>query len=199
MRNWTRMLLLGLLLTIMWPILPQGHTEENRPAASKPKDATAIRLKARVFIPDPGVAPAVKDYFAEHRGEKRVHVLVQFRAVPSREQRQRLRKGFNVRLLDPVPERAFFVAMPPKLALAKKLIGPKRPARWMGVIAPEYKISPRLAMRKPRPPDEGKKERTETTPERLEAVIQFFGDVGPEERKKVLERHGAMIRSGVIA
>lgn len=146
----------------------------------------AIRLKARVFVPKPGLGDGLQSYFHKMAEEEMVHVLVQFDVIPGSDERKILEKDVRLHLLDPVPERAFFAAMPADMALAKQLLGMEKPARWVGVIEPEYKVGPWLLR-------DGIPEHAKRPGTKAELIIEFFGDVVVEHQKDILVKHGADI------
>ena len=150
-----------------------------------------IRLKSRTFVPDSGLDPSVADYLRQRPQVSRVHVLVQFRATPTLNQRQALLDSIQVRVLDPIPERAFFTAIPANIEAARSLVsGPRGTARWVGAIEPTDKVAP-WYLRDGIPPwaRHGKN--------RGEFIVQFFGDVQVPIQQRVLSQHRAEVLARV--
>jgi hypothetical protein len=146
--------------------------------AATDRTLDAIRLKARQFVPRPGVARGLATYFRSQAKEKSVHVLLQLQRDPPPAFRQTL-SGEKVRLLDPVPEHAFFAAMPPSLTLAKRLVGAETPVRWIGPIARKDKVAPWLLA-------DGIPEHAQREDDAAELVVEFFGDVPVKRQESVL-------------
>jgi hypothetical protein len=174
--------------------LQLGSTEKRatitQPSAAKDMK-NAVRLRARVFVPKPGVDRELKRYFDEMAQEKTAHVIVQFAAVPSLQEREVLEKEMKVRLLDPVPERAFFAAMPPGMALAKRLVTDGKPARWIGMIAPKDKVAPWLLR-------DGMPIHARRPEGKVEVIVQFFGDVEVKGQEQILVKHHAKVLTHVV-
>ena len=153
-------------LTILCTVLALGCRTTG--ADKEPPYGDSVRLQSRVFQPAPGIADEVVELFAKTEG--RVHVIVQFERVPSSAERQRFARDFDVRLLDTLPERAYFVGMPSDRAVASKLAGAEPPAKAFAIIEPSDKLSPGL--RKDGVPDT-----TRRKDGRPELIVLFFGDV----------------------
>jgi len=194
-----RVLSLAVGLAIAWPPPEQAASQGTSFAGGDAAGAAQIHLNRHSFTPDPGVAADVGARFQALRDRQTVHVLIQFRAMPDPALRTRLRDEWNVRLLDPVPERGFFAAMPPDPALAARLVAQGGPARWIGVMAPKDKISPTLGVVGRQPPEEGRQDPAgrpppmRLAPGMIEAIVRFFADVAPAERRRVLDRPGVRI------
>jgi hypothetical protein len=156
-----------------------------------PTEDDAIRLKSRVFVPTPGVEGRLGRYLEERSAQNRVHVLVQFRTMPTSKDRRALERDLKVRLLDAIPERAFFAAMPPRRAVAGALVARRHGARWVGAIAPEDKVSPRLLR-------EGVRTDARRPGGRAELVVEFFGDVAAESQERILRDRRAAIEARIV-
>jgi hypothetical protein len=174
-------LVAGLAVTLAWCCL---SVPANAQAAAREKSEwNAIRLKAETFVPKAGLDERLRDYFKRREARQRVHVLVQFTRVPDLGERRELERTFNLTLLDPIPERAYFAGMPAKWPLARELAGNRELVRWVGPILPAYKIAPWLPKELPewaRPRDDA-----------AEVIVQFFGDVPMKDQRQVLSRHAA--------
>lgn len=151
-----------------------------------------IRLKAREFAPTSGVSEDLAGYFQRLAGEQWVHVLVQLSSPLTASDRQGLFERLNLRLLDPVPDGAFFAAMPPDLALATDFVRAGTAGRWIGAIEPADKVAPSLIGGEilPHVRSEGGG---------LELIVQFFGDVSPGRQEEILARHGAVVSTRIEA
>ena len=176
-------LVAGLAVALAWsclsvPANAQAFLREN-------SELNAIRLKAETFIPKTGLDKRLRDYFERREARERIHVLVQFTRVPDLRERERLERIFNLTLLDPIPERAYFAGMPAKWPLAQELAGNRELVRWVGPILPAYKIAPWLPKDLPdwaRPADGA-----------AEVIVQFFGDVPVKEQRQLLNQHAAKL------
>ncbi|HSM16427.1 MAG TPA: S8 family serine peptidase [Gemmatimonadales bacterium] len=133
------------------------------------------------------------DYLRRRPQVSRVHVLVQFRTIPTLNDRQFLLDSGQVRVLDPIPERAFFTAIPATLEAAVRLVaGPNARARWVGAIETTDKIAP-WYLRDGIPPW-ARHEKS-----RGEFIVQFFGDVQTPVQQRVLSVHQAEVLARVEA
>lgn len=180
-RRRIRQLVAGLAVAVAWcglsvPANAQAFLGEN-------SELNAIRLKAETFLPKAGLDERLRGYFKRREAKARAHVLVQFTRVPNLRDRRELKRIFNLTLLDPIPERAYFAVMPAKWPLVRKLAGNRELIRWVGPILPAYKIAPWLPEQLPdwaRPADGA-----------AEVIVQFFGDVPVKEQRQLLNRHAA--------
>lgn len=135
-----------------------------------------IHLRRRRYTPRPGVAKRLLDQAG--RRDKTVHALVQPNApVDARTRKSWLREG--IRLLDPVPDGAFFATLPADPKLLDRLVGRDRPLRFAGPVEPADKIAPTLD--DPPPHARGAKG--------LRVVVLFFGDVPVRAQRVILGRH----------
>ncbi len=162
-------------------ILILGCAELIKPT-KRPDMQNAIRLKSRIFVPVRRVERKLPEYFKEKSELKRIHVLVQFNKVPSLRVRKNLAEKMKLRVLDPVPERAFFASIPTDISVAKALVD-KRLIRWIGRIRPNDKVAPRLL--KKEVPAHARRYK-----KKAELIVQFFGDVNERSQKQALNRHG---------
>ena len=138
-----------------------------------------IRLKARVFAPQPGIDPELTA--ARLRAPRR-HVFVQFDQVPSLEARRRLESGTTLHLLDPLPERAFFASVVNSAEAFSRLTA--NGVRWIGAIRDTDKIFPELL--KSGPPKQSDRGSGTSA-----YVVEFFADVDLAAQRSVLQRHHA--------
>lgn len=150
----------------------------------------AVRLRSRTFVPAQRVERELPAYFKEQARLKRVHVLVQFEEVPSLRDRKNLEEKMQLRVLDPVPERAFFASIPTDISVAKTLVD-KKLVRWIGKIHAKDKVSPLLLK-------EGVPAHARRDKDRAELIVQFFGDVGVSSQKQTLKRHGAELITRIV-
>ncbi len=147
-----------------------------------------VRLKSRAFTPRAGLDPKLTHYVEDRRQERAVHVLIQFGRKPKLDDMARL-NGKGIRLLDTVPERACFAAVPVQYLIAQRLT---EPIRWIGVILPADKISPQLLR-------EGVPEWARRPDNSAELIVEFFGDVREVRQKEVLHTYGAQVVARIIA
>lgn len=141
----------------------------------------AVRLKARVFVPSKGIDPALKKDFKTQKKVEKIHVMVQFDSVPGLEQRKILHEKLNLNILDPVPERTFFTAIPYDISIVYQLLE-QYDVRWVGMIKPEDKVNPAIFKT-------GIPEHAKLDSGIVALIVEFFGDVGEEKQKQILESH----------
>ncbi|MDQ6799700.1 MAG: S8 family serine peptidase [Acidobacteriota bacterium] len=142
-----------------------------------------IRLQARVFAPPEGVDPELT---AVPLRAARRHVFVQFNEIPSLQERRRIESD-QLRILDPLPERAFFASVPNKLDVFKKLAS--QSVRWIGAIHDTDKILPELLKNGP-PKYAARGSGTSAY------IVEFFADVDAAAQRRVLVQHHADQGSG---
>ena len=128
---------LSLICLLAWECVQAGEVQK------KNADAGAVRLKSRTFVPAQGLDQELLKYIQIGKKEKRdrVHALVQFFAVPDINERKRLEKDVKLHILDPIPERAYYVSIPTNISVARELVE-KRRVRWIGYIRPKDKVAP---------------------------------------------------------
>jgi uncharacterized repeat protein (TIGR01451 family) len=159
---------------------PSDQDEAARLLSNHPLDPP-IRLLSRTFVPQPGApANAAASVAPAPPAPARVHVLVQFRGVPTAAQRQRLTER-GVRLLDYVPENAFFASLPGATTLAAL---EDTGVHWLGPILPEDKLPPRLRR-------SGVGRWAVREGGEVELRGRYFADVGLDEATRDLEALGA--------
>jgi hypothetical protein len=154
-------------------------------------DPRVVRLKARVFTPAPGVDLKLRDHLQKRNQEGRAHVLVQFGGTPGMRERRRIEDEFKVRLLDPVPERAFFASVPTDFELLRRIARTNGPVLAIMPIEPNDKISPLLR-------SVGVPEHARQKDGLAELIVQFFGDVEQKRQEQVLVAIGAKIIVRVV-
>ena len=165
--------------------LKNGSDQPIPAVEPRPDPSAIIRLVSRTFQPKPGLDDRLIDYI-KTRKEERIHVIIQFEKVPSLEQRGVMEKQFGTRVLDTIPERAFFAAIRRDLSTAKAILDGKPRAKWIGFIEPTDKVAPQF--RAGRVPGYTRREG-----ELAEFIIQFFADVNPKLQREFLEKAGAKI------
>lgn len=137
----------------------------------------AIRLKSRVFEPKPGLDPALDQYFLAPARE-RVHVIVQFNEIPDLQARRQLSERYGVRILDTIPEGAYFASIPSDMGHAKELLGTGT-VRWIGPIELLDRVAPAL--------HQGKAPAyTMRDGDLVELAVLFFGDIEEERQLSTL-------------
>lgn len=119
--------------------IPVVETQSQRQLASA-QTLRPVRLKSGTFVGAGDLAANLADAFAAAPGAGRVHVLVQFAKLPAPAARERL-EASGVRLLDYLPEHAYFVSLPRD---ADPTLLARAGARWLGPIYPEDKLSATL-------------------------------------------------------
>jgi hypothetical protein len=152
-----------------------------QPPPTAPPTALAIRLKGRTFAPPAGIEPVLLENIRQGGRADRVHVIVQFQTIPSLEERARLVRTHGIRLLDPLPGRAYFASMPSDVERVSALT---REARWIGIVRSDDKIAPRFARggAAARPRDSSA----------YPIVVQFFLDVPLDTQQTILRNHGVV-------
>ena len=161
------------------PASPSARDFQTTRPPTSSHDLRVVRLKARVFTPAPGVDVRLRTYLQKHTSESRIHVLLQFAVPPGLRERRRLEDEFKSRLLDPVPERAFFASVPPDFELLNRLVGRNGPALAVSLIEPNDKISPLLRR-------VGVPEHARRKGGMAELIVQFFGDVEQKRQEQLL-------------
>ena len=141
----------------------------------------AVRLKARVFVPSKGIDPALKSDFKAQEKVEKIHIMVQFDSVPGLEQRKILQEKLNLNILDPVPERTFFTAIPYDISIVYQLLEQYN-VRWVGMIKPEDKVNPVIIKT-------GIPEHAKLDSGIVALIVEFFGDVEQEKQYQILENH----------
>jgi hypothetical protein len=151
----------------------------SKPLPQPSPTATVISLKSRTFAPSEGVEPVLLEHLRGAGRADRIHVIIQFRAIPTLEERARLLRAHGIRLLDPLPVRAYFASIQADVARATELA---REAKWIGAIRPEDKIAPRFG--RDSLPAHARDSST------LPLLAQFFVDVSIETQQGILQKHG---------
>jgi hypothetical protein len=164
-----------LALALLLPS-PAARSQAAPEALLKPR---AIHLRSRTFTPQAGVDARLRRQLETLRVPT-LHGLVQFHDWPGLERRDALRRA-GIRLLDAVPERAFFAALTRRALAALERGGD---ARWAGALEPRDKLPERLLK-------EGAPPHARRGPGSAEYVVEFFADVPEAEQRLVLRRHGA--------
>lgn len=138
-----------------------------------------VRLLAREFTPAAGIDPDLSKAIANAQAE-RLHVLVQFERVPATDLRNRMQEQFSLRILDTIPEKSFFAAVPANESAIEEIFSSDLAIRWIGPIKPHDKIAPGLR-------DFKAPEYTRRVGEQIEMVVMFFGDIPEENQKTILD------------
>ena len=148
-------------------------------------DEYAIFLKSRTLVPPPGVSPALRERIVPFAGEPptRFYVITQFWEIPGPEERRALEE-LDIRLLDYLPNFAWFASLPPNPQLLDQLEDLSF-HRASFEIEPGDKLAPGL------PAQIGEWARTPDGGLRL--IVQPFGDVPLAEARQTVERHGGRI------
>ncbi len=120
--------------------IPVAEPAGPRQLASSPA-LRPVRLKSGTFVGAGELAANLTAALAAAPGTDPVHVLVQFRRLPTPAEREQLAAG-GIMLLDYLPERAFFVSLPRAAGSARLAAAG---AQWLGPIYPEDKLSATLA------------------------------------------------------
>lgn len=151
-----------------------------------------IQLPSRTFLPAAGVEAGLEEHLAALERERydRIHLVAQFADIPDAAARKRLEER-KIRLLDPIPERAYYVSLPPNRALLRELVAGKH-VRWIGKIEPNDKIAPSVRDKKI-PPHALRKDN------KAALIVEFFGDVPESAQRNLLRQQGAEIVNRVVA
>lgn len=175
---------INLLIFVLGSILIVGciHTVKTTKQEDMHK---AIRLKSRVFVPVDGLEKNLLKHVESLKKLERIHVLVQFTEVPDIENRRNLEQKMNLRFLDPIPEKAFYISIPTKTSIAKSLVDLKQ-VRWIGKIQPRDKVKPWLIRKGV--PQHARRDR-----DSAELIVEFFGDISEKRQQQVLKKHGVKI------
>lgn len=176
-------IIVALLVFLSAPLLIPQCVSGTQP--QKEEGINTVRLKSRTLVPAQGMDQKLIEHIRVSKNEKqsRVHALVQFYKVPDIPQRKRLEETMKMVILDPIPERAFYVSIPVDAALAKELVD-KRHVRWIGFIRPRDKVAPWIL-------DKGLPQHARRDKNRGELIVEFFGDVAEKEQQQTLTKHGA--------
>lgn len=140
-----------------------------------------IHLRSRRYTPRPGVAKRLLSQAAKR--ERTVHAIVQPNEPVDTATRKRWRREPGITLLDPVPDGAFFAALPADEAALRRLVARGGPLRWAGPIEPADKVAPTLDDDEIRPHVRGDKG--------LRVVVLFFGDVPVRAQRRIVGRYAA--------
>ena len=166
---------------VYWVLLSSLLLALLAPGASAQKpdieNLYRIALKSRQFVPAQGTEPALVRELSTAPAARQ-HVLLQFRTIPTAEQRAALAEA-GILLLDYVPAYAWFASVPTNLR-TRDLDGTL--VRWMGPIADDDRIAPAV-----RELFAGEAQ------ERIVLTVYFFSDVPGNEAIAVLETQGAAI------
>lgn len=165
---------------------PRVSTPESRTGQ---EEAPPIRLLSRTFVPMPGLASGLHAY-VENQQRERVHLLGQFEAIPSLRQRRVMEERLGVYILDTVRENAFFISLPRDLSVIEELLEFQPRLRWIGSVELADKLSPEIS-------DGEVPQHTRRESERAELIVLFFGDVGIEDQRALLERLGARVEAQI--
>jgi len=183
-------MLIALLVFSILPPLISECVSETQP--QKAEVSNALRLKSRTFVPAQGVDQELTKHIQvrKHEKQRRVHAMAQFYKVPDIPLRKKLQETMNMVILDPIPERAFYVSIPTEAALAKELVD-KRHVRWIGFIRPKDKVAPWIL-------DKGVPQHARRDKNRAELIVEFFGDVAEREQQQTLSKHGAEFLNRIL-
>lgn len=173
------------------PTPPASALQTTRFQPAERYDPRSVRLKSRVFVPATGVDGKLRSYVERQRREGHAHVLVQFQEPPGQRERRLLEDSFKSRLLDPVPERAYFVGVPADLDVLRRLSDRGGPARAVALIEPEDKISPLLRL-------VGVPEYARRKGGAAELIVEFFGDVESKRQEEVLHEADAKAVARIV-
>ena len=145
-----------------------------------------LMLNSRQFVPKRGIDKRLIKELRK-KSKKRVHVFIQFDKIPDLELRKTLKKKLDIKLLNTVPDKAYYASVPGNVPALTKIIKSNSKVRWIGLIRDVDKVSLAIS-RKGRVPDYTRRKGKE-----VELVILFFGDVPETVQKATLENLGATI------
>jgi hypothetical protein len=145
------------------------------------KPPSTIYLKSRRFIPRLGIAAEIIKLASRDEGPRTLHVLVQPADAPDTATKDGWAKELGLRLLDPIPEDAFFASVPADVELLKSLVREGQPLRMIAAIEPADKVSFELVQRDIPEHARGRKG--------VRVVVLFFGDVDVSAQQHVLARY----------
>ncbi|MBI5878671.1 MAG: S8 family serine peptidase [Chloroflexi bacterium] len=172
--SFVRALLLGMVLAMLAASRQAGDAQAQTPAV-KP-----ILLRSRQFTPAAGVEPSARAHLqSQTLGSG--HVIVQLADIPTAEARAALAAS-GIRLLDYLPERAWFAAVTPSAAAD---LGRVSGLRWVGAIQPADRLS--ASLRGGRAPQSG-----DGT---VSLYIRYFADVAEADARSAIGRHGGVVDS----
>jgi hypothetical protein len=147
-------------------------------------ESNEIHLRSRRFTPKAGVGAGLAKTEAFRGGRKTAHVIVQPAGPVDDAMRRRLAKEAGVRLLDPVPDGAYFAAVPADQKRLQASVGRGAPLRAVVPIDPADKLDATLAD----PPEHARGERG------VRVVVLFFGDVPVAAQRRILKPFGDALR-----
>lgn len=148
-----------------------------------------VRFRSRHFVPGRGLGRGLLVHLRK-RADMRLgaHVVIQFGSPPNLSQRRIWRRDWKLRLLDPIPDGAYFATIPPDVPKIRKLVGRGGIAQWVGAIEPTDKISPALIAGVPGHAMGHKG---------AHIVVQFFGDVPLTRQEAVLASHSTELEGRI--
>lgn len=152
-----------------------------------------ISLKSRKFTPQEGIEAKILSKLQTLIGvEKKVpHVMIQFKEIPTRIERENL-NAEGIKVLSYIGGNAWYASVSNEIVLRfrEAEVLAKYPSfkliRWIGDILPEDKISPRIRER-----EVGDWARTEDG--KVELVAKYYKDMMSEKAKERLEALGAFV------
>ena len=151
------------------------------PPAKRADKPGSIHLRSRRITPRPGVAPKLAKQ-AERR-DGTMHAIVQPAQPVDARTRARWAKEPGIRLLDPIPDGAYFASVPADAERLRGLVRNDGPLRWVGPIELADKLSEPLAAGEV--PDHARGD------EGVRVVVLFFGDVPVRAQQRVLKPFAA--------
>jgi Subtilase family len=141
-----------------------------------------IRLKSRTFVPAPGIDPALQSVAPGPR-----HGLIQFHRIPTRPERQALRRA-GVELLTYIPDRAFLAVLPADVNPVLR----HDAVRYVGPLLPTDKIERRIL-------GQGVNPFARNPDGTLRLSVLFFEDVDPRRASELLKEFGGRVTEVIAA
>jgi len=163
-----------------WPITAQGSGPLQGTDSAPP-----IQLRARTFVPEPGIDPAFESG-ALAQTEARVHVLVQLWSIPDEIERAALQAA-GIRLLSYIPHHAWLASIPTGIDLQAAALAS---VRWVGPLLPTDKTSPAIRAH-------GVGSWAMAQDGRVLLDLLFFDDVPADEATQVIARHGGQLHEDI--
>lgn len=191
-----KVILIGVLLTLFLvlvgasasPTAEAGINNTINNASKGADDPFQIYLKSRKFRPQNDSMVMLRHAFSMQANTSvpRAHVLVQFKQLPGKKERNDL-EGFGLKLLSYVPNNAWLASID-KNSVGQ--IATLHNVRWIGMLEPEDKISPSILK-------QGVAKWSRNADNTVNITVLTFRDIEPAYSRQVLGKYGKITKEYV--
>ncbi len=184
----TKILIIAIIFSFLVPVgdsaPPLSRDQVNKSRVSSLKsveDPYQIHLKSRKFKPKADLRAVLGQRFSSQRrsADSRIHVLIQFKQIPDKNERAELRR-LGIKLLSYIPNNAWLASVDQNKMSQAVFISN---IRWVGTLKPEDKISPSILKG-------GVAKRSRNTDGSVNISVIIFSDVETDTARDILEKYG---------